>query len=189
MILLFLSIVVWKECSALPLVPTAGTCNDTFITVFPPKIMNNWHVITHTDSIPPSFPHCILMKIGRRITFNTELRIDIINTIQADEAELTLPPIRGEMTVKALEPFGVFFPLSPIFPHNIQITDFDESCGCMAFWSCEQVMPSMSIRGAWVACQSTDVDEDCIEKLKGNVANASNIPTDLFIKTKYEKCF
>ncbi|GFY60276.1 uncharacterized protein TNIN_40551 [Trichonephila inaurata madagascariensis] len=152
--------------------------------------METWYVIMHTDSlhVAPT-PKCLIMKFGRRMSFNTEIRIDIIHskTEHISETE-NLPSLRGEVTAKGSEPFGVNVPSSPVFPKNIMLSEFDEINDCMAFWSCNDVTSSLIQKGAWVMCQYLDVDKAEIETMAEKLSNASNIPLSDFVWTDYDTC-
>ncbi|GFV75219.1 uncharacterized protein TNCV_3190681 [Trichonephila clavipes] len=109
--LIVLISLLWNENLAIKL-PETGECEDSFIDIYPPLIMETWYVIMHTDSlhVAPT-PKCLIMKFGRRMSFNTEIRIDIIHskTKHMSETE-NLPSLRGEVTAKGREPFGVHVP-------------------------------------------------------------------------------
>ncbi|GBM71595.1 hypothetical protein AVEN_259458-1 [Araneus ventricosus] len=59
--------------------PEQGECVESFIDVYPPQIMETWYVMMHTDSLQMApTPDCLIIKFGRRMSFNSEIRIDII---------------------------------------------------------------------------------------------------------------
>ncbi|GIZ04939.1 uncharacterized protein CEXT_278081 [Caerostris extrusa] len=89
-----------------------GECTESFIEVYPPQIMDTWYVMMHTDSLTVApMPDCLIVKFGRRMSFNSEIRIDIIY-MKEDASEVSLPFLRGEVTVPGGEPFGVKMSLS-----------------------------------------------------------------------------
>ncbi|GFS50594.1 uncharacterized protein NPIL_247551 [Nephila pilipes] len=189
-VLIVLCSLLWKENFATKL-PETGECEESFIDVYPPQIMETWYVFMHTDSLlVVPMPDCLIMKFGRRMSFNSEIRIDIIYSKTEDnsETDVTLPSLRGEVTVKGREPFGVTVKSSPLFPRNIMLSDFDEINDCMAFWSCSELTSSLIQKGAWVMCQSLDVDHGVVEMMAKKLSNASSIPLNDFIWTDYNTC-
>ncbi|CAL1294124.1 unnamed protein product [Larinioides sclopetarius] len=150
--------------------------------------METWYVMMHTDSLDKAKkPDCLIIKFGRRMSFNSEIRMDIIHSKEVKNEE-EVPVMRGEVNVRGKEPFGVNLPMSPSFPLNIMLSDFDEENECMAFWSCSEYGSSMVQKGGWVMCQSLDVDQEVVEKLAENLASTSNMTTGDFEWTKYDSC-
>ncbi|KAF8766412.1 hypothetical protein HNY73_019477 [Argiope bruennichi] len=169
--------------------PEPGECVESFIDVYPPQIMETWYVMKHTDSLEVApTPDCLIIKFGRRMSFNSEIRIDVIYSKEGSANAAEVPFFRGEVNVRGKDPFGVDIPLSPRFPLNIMLSDFDEDNGCMAFWSCANIGSSMVQKGGWVMCQSLEVDEEVIEKLTENLVNISNMTANDFGWTKYDSC-
>ncbi|KAG8186587.1 hypothetical protein JTE90_020878 [Oedothorax gibbosus] len=129
------------------------------------------------------------MKFGRRMSFNSQIRMDIIYAHGSDASETQeSQPMRGEVTVPGKEPFTIKIPSSAIFPVNLMVTHMDESNDCLAFWSCANLGPSLSQKGAWIMCKSTDVDKEIVEDLTQKVSEVSNIDPEQFVWTNYEQC-
>ncbi|CAL1294125.1 unnamed protein product [Larinioides sclopetarius] len=43
--------------------------------------METWYVMMHTDSLDKAKkPDCLIIKFGRRMSFNSEIRMDIIHS-------------------------------------------------------------------------------------------------------------
>ncbi|GIY92516.1 uncharacterized protein CEXT_378711 [Caerostris extrusa] len=68
------------------------------------------------------------------------------------------------------------------------ISDFDEDNKCLAFWSCADLGSSTIQKGAWLMCQSPDLDQEVIVNMAEKIANASDIELSDFIWTEYETC-